>query len=93
MPQKLNLSRRKHVNLGRLPGAAQLKVAGQLPQRLIIPHDYDRNLLAGAGALQGAMPMWQLEAARRQRQAAGGNESLTEECLFLSFSSRMLYDV
>ena len=61
------------MNLGRLPGAAQLQAAGQLPQRMIIPHEDDRNLLAGARALQGAMPMWQLEAARRQRQAAGGN--------------------
>ncbi len=76
MPQDLRGSRRKHVQLGRLaahlPGAAQLQAAGQLPQRLIIPHEDDRALVAGAGAMQGAMPLWQLEAARRRRQAQGG---------------------
>ena len=79
MPQNLAGSRRKHVQLGKLaaraahlPGAAQLQAAGQLPQRLIIPHEDDRALIASAGAMQGAMPLWQLEAARRQRQARGG---------------------
>ena len=79
MPQDLKGSRRKHVHLGKLaaraaqlPGAAQVQAAGQLPQRLIIPHEDNRALVAGAGAFQDAMPRWQLEAARRNRQARGG---------------------
>ena len=78
MPQDLRGARRKHAHLGKLaraaqlPGVAQLRAAGQVPHRLIIPHEDDRNLIAGAGAIQGAMPLWQQEAARRQRQARGG---------------------
>lgn len=79
MPQNLNGSRRKHVPLGklaaraaRLPGAPQLQAAGQLPRRLLIPHEDDRALVAGAEAFQSAMPRWHLEAACRQRQARGG---------------------
>ena len=79
VPQDLKGSRRKLVHLGklaaraaRLPGAAQLQAAGQLPQRLIIPHEDNRALVAGAEAFQDAMPRWQLEAARCNRQARGG---------------------
>ena len=73
------MSRRRHVQVGRLPGAAHLQAAGQMPQRLIIPHEDGRNLLVGVGALQSAMPLWQLEAAQRQRQARGGR-TLTFMC-------------
>lgn len=72
MPQDSRLARRKHAHLARLPGAAQLRAAGQLPQRLVIPHEGNRDLMAAAGAMQNAMPAWQAEAARRQRQARGG---------------------
>ena len=72
VPQDLKVSRRRHVQVGRLPGVAQLQAARQMSQRLIIPHEDGRNLLAGVGALQSAMPLWQLEAAHRQRQARGG---------------------
>ena len=84
MPQDLKSLRRKHGHLGKLaaraaqlPGAAQLQAAGQLPRRLVIPHEGDRALVAGAEAVQGAMPLWQLEAARRQRQARGGRTRIS----------------
>ena len=83
MPQDLKSLRRKHGHLGKLaaraaqlPGAAQLQAAGQLPRRLIVPHEGDRALVAGAEAAQGAMPLWQLETMLRQRQARGGRASI-----------------
>ena len=90
VPQNLKVSRRRHVQVGRLPGAAQLQAAGQLPQRLIIPHEDNRNLLAGVGALQTAMPLWQLEAARHQRQARGGGTLTIMYCACPRISRRCL---
>ena len=76
MPQDLRSSRAKQrpVQLGRLPGAAHLRAAGQLPQRLVIGHSGNRDVAAAVGALQSGMPMWQVEAAHRQRQARGGEQ-------------------
>ena len=73
MPQDLRSSRAKQrpVQLRRLPGAAHLRAAGQLPQRLLIG---DRDAAAAAGALQSVVPMWQGEAAHRQRYARGGEQ-------------------
>ena len=76
MPQDLRSLRAKQrpVQLGRLPGAAHLRAAGQLPQRLLINHNADRDAAAAAGALQSVVPMWQGEAAHRQRYARGGEQ-------------------
>ncbi|CAK0785369.1 hypothetical protein CVIRNUC_008577, partial [Coccomyxa viridis] len=73
MPQDLRSLRAKQrpVQLGRLPGAAHLRAAGQLPQRLLINHNADRDAAAAAGALQSVVPMWQGEAAHRQIYARG----------------------
>jgi hypothetical protein len=72
MPQDLKESRRRHVQVGRLPGAAWLQAASRLPQRLVIPHEDDRNLITGVGVMQSALPLWQPEPAQRQRPAVGG---------------------
>ena len=78
MPWNLESSRIKQtlrpVHSGRSPGAAHLRAAGQLPQRLAIQHDGDRGAAAAAGALHSGMPMWQVEAAQYQRQARGGTQ-------------------
>ena len=76
MPQDLRSCRAKQraVQLGRLPGAAHLRAAGQLSQRLVIHRDGNRDVAAAASALQSEMPMWQVEAAHRQRLARGGKQ-------------------
>lgn len=71
MPQNLRSSKAKQRQgqLGQPPGAAHLQAAGQLPQRLAICQDGQRDVAAATG-----MPVWQMEAAHRQRQARGGKQ-------------------
>ena len=76
MPWDLRPSRAKPrpVQLGRLPGAAHLQAAGGLPQRLMIHHSNNSHAAGAASALHSVMPMRQVEAAHRQRQARGGKQ-------------------